>query len=68
MLVKELIEKLQRFNPEASISLSISGVICSEDIELGFIAGEQKGTKFKYTPKTTKHIFIEGVDYNEGDL
>ena len=46
MKVKELIKRLEGFNPEADICLEVTGLICSEDIELGYIAGKQVGAKF----------------------
>ena len=41
MKVKELIKRLEGFNPEADICLEVTGLICSEDIEFGYIAGKQ---------------------------
>lgn len=65
MKVKELIERLEKFNPDADVSLQVTGIICSEDIVLGYIAGKQKGIRFSETPMTTKQVFIEGVDYDD---
>ena len=62
MKVKELIKRLENFNPEADICLEVTGLICSEDIELGYIAGKQVGAKFTETPKTTRQVFIQGRD------
>lgn len=60
--VKELIQQLSEFNPDAEVSLSVTGIICSEDITLGYIVGEQKDRKFEHNKQTTKQVFIEGVD------
>lgn len=51
MKVKELIEELKGFNPEATVSL-----VCSETVAISYI------DEYGETPETTKHIFIEGVD------
>lgn len=51
MKVKELIEELKDYNPEATVSL-----ICSESVAISYIC--EGGA----TPQTTQHIFIEGID------
>jgi hypothetical protein len=51
MKVKELIEELKNYNPEATVSL-----ICSESVAISYIC--EGGA----TPQTTQHIFIEGID------
>ena len=56
MLVKELIEELKTYNPDANVSL-----VCSESIAISYISDCNLGDN----PKTTKHIFIEGVDLDE---
>ena len=50
----KLIEILQRYNPDADVSLTTS-----EDICISYIC--EGGD----TEKTTKQIFIEGCDYDE---
>lgn len=52
MKVKELINELQKYNPEAEISLTTS-----ETIFLSFICED------KETEINTKQVFIEGCDY-----
>ena len=63
MKVKNLIIELEGFNPEADVCLNLSGLICSEDIILGYISESISGVE--ETPKTTKMVFIEGADYCE---
>ena len=54
MKVKELIQKLQEYNPEATVSLTYS-----ETVIITYII-ENNATKM-----TTQHIFLEGADYDE---
>ncbi|MBQ6350360.1 MAG: hypothetical protein IJI42_05465 [Methanobrevibacter sp.] len=65
MKVKELMKRLKKFNPDADVCLQVTGIICSEDIVLGYIAGEQEGTRFSETPMTTKQVFIQGADFDD---
>ncbi len=65
MKVKELMKRLKKFNPDADVCLQVTGIICSEDIVLGYIAGEQEGARFSETPMTTKQVFIQGADFDD---
>ena len=60
MKVKELIEELKGFNPEATVSL-----VCSESVAISYICDVNGNGEVEHTPMTTKHIFIEGVDEYE---
>lgn len=53
MKIKELINELKKYNPEADITLPTS-----ETITLSFISDEGG------TTKDTKQVFIEGCDFN----
>lgn len=53
MKVKDLINELEKYNPNAEVSL-----VDSEDIMLSFIS-EENGT-----PLTTWQVFIEGCDFD----
>lgn len=57
MKVKDLIEQLERFNPNANVSLTTS-----EDIFISYISENNA------TPLTTLQLFIEGCDDLEDDL
>ena len=54
MRVKELIKELQKYNPEAEITLTTS-----ETIFLSFICEN------KETEQNTRQVFIEGCDYSD---
>lgn len=55
MKIKELISKLQSYNPDADITLTTS-----EDITLAYICKDSNGNEL--TPKTTRQVFIEPTD------
>lgn len=55
MLVKDLIKKLNEYNPDADVSLAIS-----EDITLSYICKDNDGNDL--TQSTTKQVFIEPMD------
>lgn len=60
MKIRNLINELKKYNPDADIAL-----LTAEDIRLSYVCKDRNDNDL--TPETTMQVFIEGCDWSDGD-